>query len=689
MQILSEKIWNKIKNTPLAISILINLIAVLIIFLLFEPTMKSDDYDMCNLLYGGVDGKYQSQLLYCSIIWGKILFALLNVFPNIAWYTVLQYILIIGALIFVDMILLEKQSNYTIPLFFLSLFLSYEFMIRFTFSKTAGILMVVGYVILFNALEQKGKIVRALWGCFFLFMGIIIRLSMNFFLMISVVFFGALIILCIKLKDKKLILKRMVLFGFVEIILLGMCWGITKYSIEAFGKDEQWKDYLSINSSRAAVVDYVIPDYLTYEEEYIELGISYNDYIMWFKNADRGDSEKLTQDMYEQIAGILKENKTQDEDKDIVTLTAKSLLKYLENNTVTYVFIIAVFAVLFVFSRWNIVVLGVMLSDFVFCYGYMLSAGRIQHHVDAVLMLGIVFVILYFADFNKIKRKEKIRLGFVAIIICIVFLDKFSSELLTNSYYGKTVPMSSSIQQVHYKNNYRDNSLMSNDKEHLYVVEAMDTNNTYPCFLPLEIIEKKFYSNIYRQNMNHIKIYQDALENYGIDNLYEEMTDSDVIYYVTSDYTDSNKDVTLKYIQENYNPNAKIRLVKKLNQLNIYQFYDEFDLSNESAQTSDNSFQIDINEKLIDNTLKISGYAYQEDTNSYLEKVYVKVTNNNDESSSWHMAVLSENNSLKDADLYNGLYSEFECEIDIGENEPDMYSVDVYLENENGLFLLK
>ena len=150
---LYERIEKKTKNAPLLISILLNLLAVIIIFLLFEPTMKSDDYDMCNLLYGGVNGQYESQLLYSSIIWGKMMVGLLHIFPSIAWYAILQYILIICAMIWVDVILLKRNKNYGTWLFGLALFLTYEFMIRLTFSKTAGILMIAGYIVLLNAIE--------------------------------------------------------------------------------------------------------------------------------------------------------------------------------------------------------------------------------------------------------------------------------------------------------------------------------------------------------------------------------------------------------------------------------------------------------------------------------------------------------------------------------------------------------
>lgn len=210
---LYERIEKKTKNAPLLISILLNLLAVIIIFLLFEPTMKSDDYDMCNLLYGGVNGQYESQLLYSSIIWGKMLVWLLHIFPSIAWYAVLQYILIICAMIWVDVILLKRNKNYGTWLFGLALFLTYEFMIRLTFSKTAGILMIAGYIVLLNAIEHKRKYVDFLGGVFFLFMGMIIRLSMNYFLMVSAIFFGAVVLSSVKLKDKKQVLKQMVTFG--------------------------------------------------------------------------------------------------------------------------------------------------------------------------------------------------------------------------------------------------------------------------------------------------------------------------------------------------------------------------------------------------------------------------------------------------------------------------------------------
>lgn len=127
----------------------------------------------------------------------------------------------------------------------------------------------------------------------------------------------------------------------------------------------------------------------------------------------------------------------------------------------------------------------------------------------------------------------------------------------------------------------------------------------------------------------------------------------------------------------------------QLDQLNIYQFYEEYDLSGETTEVSDDTFDIQIDEKRIDNMINISGYAYQDDTNSYLEKVYIKLITENDETSRWYMATLSRNDDKKGSDLYHGLYSQFESVIELPENEMGTYSVEIYLENQNGLFLLK
>lgn len=685
---LYERIEKKTKKAPLLISILLNLLAVIIIFLLFEPTMKSDDYDMCNLLYGGVNGQYESQLLYSSIIWGKMLVGLLHIFPSIAWYAVLQYILIICAMIWVDVILLKRNMNYGTWLFGLALFLTYEFMIRLTFSKTAGILMIAGYIVLLNAIEHKRKYVDFLGGVFFLFMGMIIRLSMNYFLMVSAIFFGAVVLSSIKLKEKKQVLKQMVTFGCVGIALLTMCWGITKYSLWYYGQDEKWEDYLELNSARASVVDYSIPDYETHEDDYKKLGISYNDYTMWFVNANRGDSERLTSEMYQKIASFAK--KSEIKKKVSITDISRTFMNYITNNTVTYIWGIVLLVGLMAMSRWNVLVLGITLLDFVFCYGYMYSAGRIQHHIDAVLMLAMIYIVLYYLQFDRLLSGNTVKLRMTILCLTLVFFQRFSEELLSSSYYGNSYYDISEMQNEIYASNYQDAALLSNDKEHLYVVEALDTNTTYPCFSPVEVFEKNFYSNIYRPNMNHIKIYEDEVGKYGVDNIYKDMTNSDVIYYVTSDYTDNNKNVMLRYIQENYNPNAKIRLVKQLNKINIYQFYEEGyeDVSDKEIKSIDTSFDKAINSTIIDGKLVVTGYAYQDDTNSYQQKIYIKVTDMNNGDVLWNVATQLENKNMSLKGIYHGMYSEFKSEIELDENEMDSYWVDVYLENENGFFCL-
>ena len=47
--------------------IIINILVLLVSIILFEPTMKSDDYDLAMVAYGAIDGNYSSILMYCSV----------------------------------------------------------------------------------------------------------------------------------------------------------------------------------------------------------------------------------------------------------------------------------------------------------------------------------------------------------------------------------------------------------------------------------------------------------------------------------------------------------------------------------------------------------------------------------------------------------------------------------------------
>ena len=168
----------KLKKTgnEYILALAINIALFLIFILLFEPTAKSDDYDMMLVLYGGWNGEYSPFLLYSNPLYGMFLSALMRLMPAVPWYFVIQYALMLWGMTLVTGIFLKKSGIPAWLVIFLLAFVYYECFIRITFTKTAGLLVICGLLTLFYLIDTYDRFsFRYLEGIILIAMGGLIR----------------------------------------------------------------------------------------------------------------------------------------------------------------------------------------------------------------------------------------------------------------------------------------------------------------------------------------------------------------------------------------------------------------------------------------------------------------------------------------------------------------------------------
>ena len=142
---LSGKI--RVKETyTLLYAILLNFVVFCILMILFEPSIKVDDYYMSQIAYGQVSGMYDIHLLYVNALVGYLIVFLLNIFPNIAWFTVLQAVVLLCAFILITYLFIQNKKM----IWFIGILImfQYECLIKMTFTKTTGIALTCGFVFL-------------------------------------------------------------------------------------------------------------------------------------------------------------------------------------------------------------------------------------------------------------------------------------------------------------------------------------------------------------------------------------------------------------------------------------------------------------------------------------------------------------------------------------------------------------
>lgn len=666
-----ERFFHNLRNKKniLLQVVLVNFLYLVILLLLFEPTAKSDDYDIANLLYGGVDGQYSQFLLYSNVLWGYLLKGLMLLLPNISWYYVLQYILMYCAFCTIYYVFYKKNTKDIAQLLFLifMIFAGYEFYIRITFSKTSGLLIAAGYVFLLFLIDSgKARVLQWFWGCLLIFIGILIRNEM--LKGITLIFFSAFIIFCYKKIIKKDDKFKKQIFQFVLIVSFLFLVSIISGKLNEFlyNSDKIWGEYISENRARATLVDLGIPDYDFYEEEYKELGVSKNDYTMWFSLANRCDPDILDSEMYGQISNIRESDVLEDVPKiERIRNAFYGLVKYHVANTMFYLLLAAVFLFLFIQKKLFIFIVPCVSSFCVLAYLYLSYLGRIQHHVDASIYMTGAIIILYYIETNNEECKVNPKLVILSIsLIFIMFINYFYSGFISSSYYATAYGKIDS-QKEQFQENLTRLSLLSEDEEHLYVISAYETNRIYPCFTVFEPIKKNFYHNIYRTNMNHIPVFENVLKDFGVKNIWNEITNNNDMSYVVSKSCLSEIPIIQTYIQEHYSSNAKSVLVKQVEDMYIYRFIDDT-FTIDVSQVQDNSQVIHTVEKVYDEAgnVILDGYAFIEGKDSYAQNIYIQAVNKKTGEYKIFTCLQTENAEFRNGDKYSGKYSAFSATID-------------------------
>ena len=675
----------KKKDYSFLIAIAINIGLLIICFLIFEPTAKSDDYDMMNVLYGGYNGEFSPFILYSNPIYGYLLVFLMRISPVIPWYFVIQYLFMLWGMIEVTAILLKKTKIPFWLLVFLLSYVYYECFIRITFTKTAGIIIISGYLLLFFLLtDKKLPSLRMIEGVVLILLGNMIRARL--FLLISVIFAAGLLVylICNRKKPVKFLAKKTLTYGILACALLVLTTGSGKLGDTFYNHNEVWEEYIDTNEIRAALYDYGIPDYATFQDDYEELGVSYVDYQMWFSANTRDDPDLLSTEMLVKIRGIANHHQDvafNEQFKDAL----RNLGTWLFENTMFYLLLTCCCLAILTRLKAAAYIIPLIFAACLFAYFYLFISGRTQHHVDALIIIAGSFLILFQCNFSK-KYMNIVSL-IVTILIGCWFGYSFLDELQSSSYYGTRFGAIVS-QRKQYKETREQLDLLSDDRTHLYLFNVNDTNTIYPAFTVWEVIPKKYYHNLHRLNMDHIPIHKNTLQDFDVKNPIKEITNSDTIYYYVSIERQEEVNIVWDYIRENYNHDAKKKEVKRTAQGIVYRFYtDDFRIK---ASNPKEPSRIQYDYQLLryeeEEIVKIKGYVYEDGEDSFAQNVYLKVQNNRDGSIKYYPVEQTINDELVGTDKYHGKYSAFVQDIPISDDSFSDYELTIMLENSNGVY---
>ncbi|MCI8991540.1 MAG: hypothetical protein HFG80_02250 [Eubacterium sp.] len=658
---------NKRLNTKnnLLLALGINILVLIIYICFFHPYLETtDDFGISNSIEG-IWGGRSSHLVYENMVLGKFLCVIQALIPQVKWYHVLQYAMLFLAFTSVSYVFLRIAGKRTggVSSIFCLLLLGYNTYIVFQFTRTAAITTAAGMIILFYAMDygktKKEKAITLAVGFLLCVFGSMIRFQ---FFAVAVVLAGGIgvyrIVYLLKTGElcwKKKIITYFIVFGFTGAIC---CAGYFADRFYYYQNDE-WNYYLEYNKLRGELWDLGFPDYAENEEVYAGLGISEND--LEFYKRWNFDEEKLPIETLRKLVAV----------KDKTTLNAEVIKNYFLEYPKSFLemplFGIFLFVSLIAvaLNRRNLMLACFEFAAIMGFELYFFVIGRCGYpRIDTGMWMVAVASILYgmSEELGKLHINKKIMIVLTGGIL-IMNLREFSGN----------------ITNLEDKTHVRDFfDVVLSDKENLYLLPTSLQpnlgNDFYGFWEPAAFGE---WGNLHYMGGwdFNLPVKKEMLQRYGVDNIYKDSINNNNIFFVTN----ANDVGKIKsYICENYE-NVVLNCVKyvKCGENDVYvSCVRSGDIRLDDGLSNDLSvISHDIDIVVTGNTVAVSGYVYKKDSNSFKQRAYLKVEEDEKGAVSYYDIMMSKDED--NTDIMNGAYSTMDTQIVVDRNK---YHISIVLE---------
>ncbi len=380
---------------------------------------ETDDEAIMAAILAGIYGEHSPFIVYGNILYGSFLKLLYQLPGNhLNWLIIVHYGMMFLAYIAIGYVMIRRHGAKKGSLYFYSfllLFLQGSYL-SFNFTKASGLTVAAGYCLLFYGMDQKRqeKIRTAAVGIFLVVYGSFSRFQP--FLMVSAFAFGVWVFIGLaEWRDKKewkTFIKRSLPFFAMGILVFGG----QLFSDQVYKNDPNWREYLEYNELRSDLLDFGMPDYVTYEEEYRQIGFSENDYHC-LKNWAYGDPEFFSKETLEKIVALKGEESFSAERLwECVRGVGEWSVRYLG----LYIWLLLLVKLFFGKKRaligWAVFV---SLAEAFYLY----LCGRPLDRVTWIVYLGAALFLLQLPDQEENRRRGYVqKLVPAALVLCALVL---------------------------------------------------------------------------------------------------------------------------------------------------------------------------------------------------------------------------------------------------------------------------
>lgn len=643
-------------------NIAINLI-VMLFFIAIGPIFEeNDDVAMERIVSGFFEPSY-SYIVFENIILGKTFSFLYKLLPFVKWYVLAMYLFI-----FVSFCVLSCLFDVIIQRGW-SAFIKYPFIIMMgyelysnpQFTKTSAILTVAGFsLLLYICFEEirgkqfenkRSEIAGYILASILILLGSFIR-TKSFYMIIPFVFIvlfreGIIYVTTMQYCKRKIVISFFIFIA-VSLVVLGTIF-INKL---AYNSQEGWRKYTEWRNLRGKTVDFEIPDYYEYEEEYRKIGFSENDYYL-LRNWGFGDVDFYTADRLGEIVALKKSGSV--DWLDIISKTFSIAIPSMLIGLSGRLFIYFMFVMMVVKHKNITDAICVTMLAFLVCAqgAFFIYLDRIQNRANVVVWLGAMMVILFCLD--GIKTDAKIDFRTTIILAGVVFI------LNANKYYERILDYKD-LQNTEAE--YQERTLrIAKDSDVLYIND-INQNIIDEAWSGVfdRLPDGVMFSNVVEMGgwVVNSPAWLNRMYNMGITNIFRDSVDNDRVLFITNEMR---RPYIETYIHEHYNPLAKLEKVREFQDgTGYYRVVTGVKTTSINEGANETSTDLQNIEHYVRATdmgdyISIDGTAFMRNNSSYDQNVYIVSENGTS------LSTLKKESSEREDDL-QGKYGNFSVSVD-------------------------
>ncbi len=430
---------------------------------------------------------------------------------------------------------------------------------RMNFSKSASIIIAVGYVLFVTSVDnddpkRRSNIILRVVSYFFIIGGFMIRWDTC----LASLPFLAILMAYVFFNNGKLI-RRLIPFAGILIVIV-LIWGS---NLIAYRVDPDWRYWTEYNKERADIHDHYLADYDENAELYADIGISKNDWEAlagWIY----ADDDVFDLETIKEIAKVSRQRFSEytEYSKENIEGGILNSLTIYKNNPVIY---IAIFLFLMILPLLKGKDAAVLIGAFIVTLGemfYLIMSFRCPERAFYTPVLIFFAIAIFFV--RKAINKNGALIG---ILTCFMLLYSFYGS---NLYYIDRMPGFTYNNQVETVQMLKE---LSSREGKLYVWDGHEQDLLRYVFSPKDVPEFGAEKNFVMLGGWSVPspIMSDRTEAFGEKYNYLKLLAYDPnVFFITE--SEEYLGVIEQYIREHYDPNVSAKRVETINMYKVYSF---------------------------------------------------------------------------------------------------------------------